>query len=230
MGSKNRIAKDILQFTQAGRMYGQWYIEPFVGGGNMIDKVVGHCKGFDNNEYVIEALKLIRDNPESLPKNNQEITVHDYRHIRDNKTEYDKGYVGYVGCALSYGGRWFEGWCRDGAQKRDYVAEAYRNAVKQSPKLQNIFFVFESYKDIRIPDNSIVYCDPPYKGAKKYKTGFDHIEFWEWCRKISFEGHRVFISEYEAPDDFRCVWQKEQFSSLTQNTGSKKMTERLFAI
>ena len=230
MGSKNRISKHILQFTQTGREYAQWYVEPFVGGGNMLDKVVGNCKGFDNNLYVIEALKLIRDNPESLPKNNQEFGEAQYKHIRDNKDIYAMGLVGYVGFALSYGGKWFGGWCRDGAGKRDYVSEAYRNAAKQSPHLQNSFLIYRSYLEIELPKSSIVYCDPPYAGSTKYKDSFDHDEFWEWCRQTSSEGHAVYISEYEAPDDFICIWQKEINSSLTKNTGSKKAIEKLFTL
>lgn len=230
MGSKNRISKDIMSITQAGRKHRQWYIEPFVGGGNMLDKIEGNCKGYDNNEHVIEALILIRDNLEALPKNNEEINEKQYKHIRDNKEYYPPGLVGYVGFALSYSGKWFGGWCRDGAGKRDYVAEAYRNAVKQSPKLQNCFLVNSSYLEITLPKESIVYCDPPYAGSTKYKDSFDHAEFWEWCRKTSSGGHKVYISEYKAPDDFRCVWQKEQVSSLTQDTGSKKAIEKLFII
>jgi DNA adenine methylase len=40
--------------------------------------------------------------------------------------------------------------------------------------------------------------------------------------------NQIFISEYSAPDDFECIWQKEIVSSLTKNTGSKKGTEKLF--
>jgi hypothetical protein len=32
------------------------------------------------------------------------------------------------------------------------------------------------------------------------------------------------------PEDFTCVWGKEQVSSLTQDTGSKVATERLFTL
>jgi DNA adenine methylase len=39
------------------------WVEPFVGGANMIDKVEGKRIGADLNEYLIEALILIRDNP-----------------------------------------------------------------------------------------------------------------------------------------------------------------------
>ena len=45
---------------------------------------------------------------------------------------------------------------------------------------------------------------------------------------MSKKGHKVFISEYNAPEDFECLWQMEVNSSLTKNTGSKKATEKLF--
>ena len=82
--------------------------------------------------------------------------------------------------------------------------------------------------DLDIPNNSIIYCDPPYKDTTKYSNLFNHDEFWEWCRQKSKEGHSVYISEYNAPDDFECIWQKEIVSSLTKDTGSKKGVEKLF--
>lgn len=41
MGSKRRIAKDILPIILENRTPEQFYVEPFVGGANMIDKVQG---------------------------------------------------------------------------------------------------------------------------------------------------------------------------------------------
>ena len=67
MGSKNRIAKEILPIILKDRKPNQCYVETMVGGGNLIDKVEGFRIGADLNPFVIEALKLIRDNPESLP-------------------------------------------------------------------------------------------------------------------------------------------------------------------
>lgn len=228
MGSKNRVAGEIIALTQQGRRPRQWYVEPFVGGGNMIDKVKGNCLGADSNKYTIAALKLIRDYLIFIPRNNQEFTENDYRTHRLNKENHSEGIVGYCGFALSYGGRFFEGWCRDSVGERDYVTEAYCNAVKQSPKLQHVSLLHRCYQDLDLPNESIIYCDPPYAGAKSYKDGFDHNKFWQWCRRKSDEGHTVYISEYAAPEDFECIWEKEIASSLTKNTGAKKGTERLF--
>lgn len=122
------------------------------------------------------------------------------------------------------------GWRRDRVGRRDYVLEAYNNAIKQSPKLQRVNLILGSYKDIRLPSKSIIYCDPPYQGATRYRHSFDHGVFWQWCRDRAKEGHTVFVSEYSAPEDFNCVWVKSIASSLTKNTGAKKGTEKLFTL
>ncbi len=225
MGSKNRISKYILPIMLSERQKNQYWVEPFVGGGNIIDKVTGNRIGADVDFYVIDALRTIRDCINDIPKNNQEFTEEDYKKLRSSE-EYE--FKGYAGFAFSYSGKWLGGWCRDGKGKRDYVGEAYRNAVKQSPKLQGVELIVSDYQNLNIPSNSLIYCDPPYQGATKYKQQFNHEEFWEWCRQKTKEGNTVFISEYNAPQDFDCVWQKEIVSSLTKNTGSKTGIEKLF--
>lgn len=225
MGSKTRIAKYILSIVLKGREKDQYYIEPFVGGANVIDKVKGKRLAADSNECLIEALKLIRDNLEALPKNQNETSEDKYKAI---KYSDDKALKGYYGFALSYAGKWFGGWRRDSKGKRDYIAEAYRNAVEQSRKLKGIEFVCCSYDEIVIPAGSIIYCDPPYRDTTSYKNKFDHDKFWNWVRLKSREGHRIYVSEYTAPDDFQCIWKQEINSSLTKDTGSKKAEEKLF--
>lgn len=72
MGSKNRIAKHILPIMlkeMQDKGYTTW-VEPFVGGGNMIDKVPDCYKriGYDLNGHVIQAMIDIRDQPNNLPE------------------------------------------------------------------------------------------------------------------------------------------------------------------
>ena len=62
----------------------------------------------------------------------------------------------------------------------------------------------------------------------KYKDEFNHDKFWQWCRDKAKEGHDVFISEYNAPDDFICVWQQELNVSVAKTGKHKKATEKLF--
>lgn len=178
MGSKARIANDILSIVLKDRTPDQYYFEPFVGGANIIDKVDGRRVGSDINSHVISALILIRDNIDMLPINNKEFTERDYKLVKKDPSHYLYGYVGF---ALSYAGKFYGGWCRDRENKRDYVKEAFNNARKQSPKLQGLSLKVGAYDEINlISKNCIIYCDPPYQNTTKYSTNnFDHPKFFE---------------------------------------------------
>ncbi len=59
------------------------------------------------------------------------------------------------------------------------------------------------------------------------ETNTTTTEHFDWCRNMSKKGHVVFVSEYQAPDDFKCVWQKELTNSMNQ-TKTYKPIEKLF--
>ena len=228
MGSKNRIAKEILPIILKDRKPNQCYVEPFVGGGNLIDKVEGFRIGADLNPFVIEALKLIRDNPESLPDH---VSEEMYQELKSKKEL--NGVTGWAGFSLSFGAKWFGGYARDikGVDgEENEITQTHRgknNALAQSPNLKDCLFINSSYQLLDIPKNSIIYCDPPYEGTTKYKDGFNHSEFWDWVRSKSLEGHSVFVSEYDAPDDFICVWHKTLTTGFSTSE-SIKAVEKLF--
>ena len=60
-GSKNKIAKHILPIILKDRKERQWYVEPFMGGGNMIDKVDGLRIGNDLNYHLIEMWRALQN-------------------------------------------------------------------------------------------------------------------------------------------------------------------------
>ena len=229
MGSKARIAKHILPIILKDRKPDQWYVEPFVGGANMIDKVEGNRIGADSNDCIISMWVELQCGWVPKP-----VTKEFYNKIRAEKGKYDKHLVGWVGVACSYSGKWFGGFAgktntKDGI--RDYQVEALKNVTKQLPNLNDVLFVYGGYDHINIPEKSLIYCDPPYEGTTKYKDDFDHAKFWQWCRDMNEKGHTVFVSEYNAPEDFVCVWEKEVKSSLSANGkigGNKNSTEKLF--
>lgn len=229
MGSKARIAKHILPIILKGRKEDQWYVEPFVGGANMIDKVDGNRIGGEFNRYIAEMWSELVKGAKPLT-----ITKGDYQNIKTNPDSYPDWLVGWVGVACSYSGKWFGGFAGKTVTlggDRDYQAEAHANLKKQLPNLYGVEFVHSSYDELNIPPQSIIYCDPPYANTTKYKDDFDHVSFWQWCRDKAKDGNRVFISEYNAPDDFVCVWQQEVKSSLSANGksgGSKNSIEKLF--
>lgn len=92
-------------------------------------------------------------------------------------------------------------------------------------------FYSGDYFDIPIPERSTIYCDIPYKGVKQYMTSrdFDYEKFYSWCHSMKDKGHRIFISEYQMPDDFNCVWEKEINCSV-HITNTYTRVEKLFTL
>lgn len=227
MGSKNRHALDILKIILADRKPGQWYVEPFVGGFNVIDKVTGNRIGNDVNPYLTDMFIAIRNGwiPPDIITNDQ------YNTIKNDKDSFANYIVGFVGFGCSYSGKFFGGYARGNTDKgleRNYCLESKTNLLKQAAKLKGVLITNQNYYDMDIPDNSIIYCDPPYANTTGYGGKFDTNRFWEWVREMSSKGHSMFISEYTAPDDFECVWSKSVNNTLVKNTGSKKGVEKLF--
>ena len=226
MGSKARFAKEILPIILKERKPEQWYVEPFAGGMNMIDKVSGNRLAADNHNFLIDMFTaLVYDNWEPPMTISEEL----YKDIRSNKSKYSNELVGYVGFN-SYGGKWFAGYRRDKQEKRDYWKEHFNNVMKQVPNLKGIIFKCCTFTELKLPDNSIVYCDPPYESTTKYRESFDYKIFWQWCRDKSKQGHTVFISEYNSPHDFERVWSKKaksQINDMNQKE-TKVSIERLF--
>ena len=232
MGSKARFAKEIIPIILRDRKSDQCYVEPFAGGMNSICEVQGDRIANDIHYYLIQMwIELVNG---WVP---EKITRHDYMDMRANMENYPAHIVGWVGFNCSYSGKWFGGFAGETPTLigtiRDYQAEAIRNVAKQVEKCKGVLFQNKPYYELELPPNSIVYCDPPYEGTTKYANDFDHILFWDWVRNISKQGHTVFVSEYNAPPDFICVWEKVALSSLSANGkvgGSKMSVERLFAL
>jgi len=230
MGSKARFAKEILPIMLEGRKPNQWYVEPFCGGCNAIDKVDGNRLANDINHYLIDMwVELLQG---WVPN---EVDKDTYLDIKSNNDKYHNCEVGWAGFNCSYSGKYFGGFAGKTKTKidtvRDYQAEAVRNVLRQVEKLKDVIFISAEYWNFAIPFESIIYCDPPYQDTTKYNNDFDHDMFWSWVRNKSKLGNRVFVSEYNAPKDFECVWEKETKSSLSANGkcgGSKSSVERLF--
>lgn len=225
MGGKNRHAKEILPIILSNRA--KYYVEPFVGGFNVIDKVGGDRIANDVNPYLISLFRAIQSGwipPET-------ITEEEYKDIRINKDNYPAHLVGFVGFGCSYSGKWFGGYARGNANNgipRNYCKESRDSLLKQVDGIKGIEIYNKNYLELEIPKNSTIYCDPPYFETTGYKDKFDHVIFWNWIREKTKEGHNVFVSEYTAPDDFTCIWSKTVNNTLVKETGSKQGVEKLF--
>jgi len=233
MGSKRRIAKHILPIILRERKENQVYVEPFVGGCNMIDKVDGIRIGNDINKYLIVFWKAIQ-NGFIPPKH---ISKEEYYKIKSDK-ENDWIMTIWAGICCSYCGKWFGGYMNDYPEGRrlkngrlpNHQEEAGNSILKQKDKIKDVTFLNLEYNKIDYPDNSLIYCDPPYESTTKYKDDFNHDKFWDWCREMSRKGHTVFISEYNAPKDFECLKEIQTNTQLCHGAkiGNMNKTEKLF--
>jgi DNA adenine methylase len=68
----------------------------------------------------------------------------------------------------SFGGKWWGGYATNSAG-RNYAERGSRCLVKQVANLMDVEFINLNYLDMAIPQNSLIYCDPPYFGV----TGYD---------------------------------------------------------
>lgn len=237
VGSKNRISKELSPIIQSfitdETLY---YIEPFVGGCNMIDKINHSSKiGFDVHSELIALLKFvsISGNLSLVPK---QISEGEYISVKDNKHLYKEWYIGLVGFCATFGSKYFGGYARgfksDNVTPRNMSNEAIRNLLKQSEKLSDIYLEKKSFFDICIDryDNCVFYIDPPYKGTLKYKTdSFNYDNFYRKCIELS-KKNTILISEYYMPEElFECIWAKEHKSSLKIDN-HKSTIEKLFIV
>ena len=233
MGSKARISKEISSIINRYIVENnvENYVEPFVGGANMIQRII--CKnkyGLDSNRYLINMWKALQNGwnpPETLSK---EL----YEKIRDNKDSYSDEMVAFAGLVATYNAKWFGGYAGIVHTKantdRNYYDEARRNILNQLDSLKEAKFAIRNYQDLKINSMShyVFYCDPPYQNSTKYKDDFNHEEFWNWVREVS-KNNFVFVSEYSAPDDFKSIWEKSLTTTLDKNS-RKQDTEHLFVL
>ena len=220
VGNKSRIAKEILPIILKNHNSDKIFIDLFCGACGILDKLYGPRIGNDINFYLIELLKFIQSG--GIPPDF--VSEQEYYDIKNNKYKYDPWLVGFVGFGCSFGAKFFGGYARDG-NNRNYCKETKSNLLKQN--LKDIIFYNKDYREIEIPNNSTVYLDPPYENSLKYSVEkFNHQDFWNYVREISIN-NEVYISEYSAPQDFECIWFKEQLVTVSKDN-YKTNTERLF--
>jgi len=234
MGSKARIVKEILPIMLKELKDGQWFVDLFCGGCSIIENVPGEKRiANDKNKYLVALFQGLQQESSRVTTIDKEL----YSAVRKEYnagtniefTDFEIGWIGFMG---SYNGRFFDGgYSGHSVAGRDYIKEQIKNTEKQISKINGIRFFSKEYYEFNFKEPVLIYCDIPYKGTKQYSTSkdFDHDAFWEWCREKKKQGHTIFISEYEAPEDFKCVWQKEITNSMNTKNTYKPM-EKLFTL
>jgi DNA adenine methylase len=226
-GGKSKIGKEIALNIKMVEDITEWkgeYFEPFcglLGVGIHFAREGRKILASDINTDVILMLKDIKKGwipPQSCSKERYE----EYSLSKKHSAER-----GFYGLACAYSGIFFAGY-RIKSGDRNFFNTFRNNLIDMKSDLQNIKLVSKSY-NLHKPKGMTIYCDPPYKGnsfGTEHFDDFDFDVFWQTMR-IWSKHNLVFISEYEAPDDFICIWEKKLKSGF--NAGErKKRTEKLF--
>jgi len=105
--------------------------------------------------------------------------------------------------------------------------------LEQLERLQQFEFFAKDYKEIKIKQNSVVYCDIPYNQKesnkeKYYGLSFDTQDFYNWAKKSDFPVY--FSSSFCNDNGFECVWMKTKQCLMNnkKSAGKKKIVEKLF--
>jgi DNA adenine methylase len=255
-GSKKRFINVLKPLIENNLDEGMTYIEPFGGGMNSFTPIQSTSKiAGDNNEYNIALWRDIKEkgldavlseweeyvnvlaNCEDRPSGpNYRTAKKLYKEMKEDCLsdggKFPKSLLGFVAYSCSYGGGWWNGFVGYNPKKgENYIKNAIKGLKKQTKDFKNLtdaIFVHGEYDAIDIPDNAFIYCDPPYSGTKQYAKSFNSEAFWDWCRYLlnNKENIKILISEYNAPEDFICIWASSTQDKMGTNNMSKR--EKLF--
>lgn len=221
LGGKSKTRKQISDFLESVRKPEQTYFEPFVGGAWVLQEMSGKRIASDGCYPLITMYKDLQNG--WIPPEN--ITEDEYLILKKDSDPYN-GMRAFAGFGCSYSGKWFAGFAKSGS--RNYCENAKNSLLKQLPKIKDVQFRYGVFSDFS-PVEHLIYCDPPYQGTTQYGafSGFDHELFWKTMREWS-KNNTVVVSEYNAPEDFKCVLEIPTKTDMRVNGKKENRIEKLF--
>lgn len=236
MGSKSKYSKYIVPILQKAIDNNNvtTYIECFVGGANIIDKIKCENKyGYDRSDTLIALLQTAQTGMENvLPDGSRELWDKGKAYVKDGVMPEDMtlAEIGAMEFFASFCNGGFPRGYAKNTETRNYFLEARRNLEAQAPNLKGIIFKAQEYKDLEPISGAVIYLDPPYQNTKIYgyanQGKMDYNHFWNWVRELS-KDNIVYISEQSAPEDFEIVWEQE-VTRTTNKENNFKAVEKLF--
>lgn len=214
MGGKFRQSKAIVKVLRPYIAPDTVYVEPFCGGMWSAARVAKELKpglmilNDINRPLMLLWIKCLREGCDWLPVDLGTVE-REYQGYKSRQDDNDP-LTAWYGIALSFGGKWFGGVARNSRIHEAGGYESQRNSTKSkvnSLSQVNADLHTGSYKDLTIPDNAVVYLDPPYEGRTKahHFDSFNYDEFWGYVRELS-KRCIVFTSCFDCPPDFETVY------------------------
>ena len=238
MGSKAKYAEYIVPILQKtiNENNVDTYIECFVGGANVIDKIKCENRfGYDRSDTLIALLSLAAEDFDKVLKDgNRELWDKGKAYVKDGIMPDDMtlAEIGAMEFFASFSNGGFPRGYAKNTTTRNYFQEAYRNMEKQAPNLKGINFKAQNYWELEPVKGAVIYLDPPYQNTKHYgyanQTKMDYDKFWNWVREISKDNY-VFVSEQTAPDDFEAIW-TQNVKRTNGKDNNFKAVEKLFKL
>ena len=246
MGSKNRIARDIVEQLPSA----EYFVDLFCGGCAVTHAAMlsGKYKKFIVNDIAPDMPCLFVDAINGKYRNEKRwISREDFERLKDTdayvRTCWSFGNGGYT---YSYG-RKIEPWKKalhyarvfgdfsllkrnfgidtNDASKQNIAKNAdtwkLRDKLKRLQSLQSLKLYNGDYQEVKIPADSCVYCDPPYGNCDTTidkRTYCKAFDFPRFFDWIRTRDFPVYISEYAMPDDFVSVWSRNKTCSYGANT------------
>lgn len=226
-GGKARIANQLSEIINPMAARFEYYVEPFVGGANVLCKVKHPRRVASDANKALISLYIALQNGWEPPSFLDE---KEYQRLKAEQN-LDDPLTAFAAFGCSFAGKWFGGYARC-ANNNNY-AQMCKNALfKKAKHFTDVKFIHSSYLDLIVFPNSFIYCDPPYANTTGYdgvKETFNSEKFWNWCRNQANNGNCVMVSEYSAPADFVSILTINTKTDIRDKTGQKsERQEQLF--
>lgn len=224
-GGKVRIAGTIVKELQKMLGTDQTFVDLFCGSCNIVSKISAKKRiANDAHKELIALHKAVQNGwiPPDI------VSEEDYTNAKTAE-DHLKAFVGF-GCSFS--GKWFGGYARDGSD-RNYAKNAKNSLLKKHRTMQDVLFLNLSYEKVNLPNNSLVYCDIPYKNTTGYSVGsFNHDDFYAWAKNMKEKGQSIIVSEYSCnvPADWQVVFELESKKDIRNKDGIQEKTTEILMI
>lgn len=228
LGGKFRIGKQIAGYLNLVRKPGQAYAEPFCGSCWVTQYIHAPRRyAYDKHAGMIALWQALQDG--WMPPG--DVSEAEYRLAQAGAYSVDAALETFILIGCSFSGKSGHGYAR-GENERNYALNARRSLLQKLKRLRDVTFAHADFFEWQPPESQmLIYCDPPYLDTSGYSVGgLDHPAFWQRVRELCDDGHDLYISEYRAPDDMRCVLEMPTKTELrTKKNGRETRVERLFS-